>query len=129
METPADLRYTRTHEWLRVDGEVATVGITSHAVEQLGDLAFVDLPDVGTALEQAQAFGEIESTKTVSELFAPVSGEVVEVHSDLAEELHLMSESPYNEGWLIKIRMSQPSEVEDLLSAQDYEAVIAQEEH
>jgi glycine cleavage system H protein len=129
METPAELKYAPTHEWLRIDGSTATIGITHHAVEQLGDLAFVDFPEPGTTVERAQAFGEIESTKTVSELFAPVSGEIVEVHTSLVEELHSISESPYEAGWMIKIRMNDPAEVDELLSAADYETLVAQEEH
>ena len=129
METPAELKYSPSHEWLRIEGDVGTVGITHHAVEQLGDLAFVDLPEAGRTIQQSEAFGEIESTKTVSELFAPVSGEIVEVHTSLVEELHLISETPYEDGWMVKIRMSQPQEADTLLSATDYEAVVAAEEH
>jgi len=129
MSRPDGLLYTATHEWVRFEGDLAVVGITAHAIEQLGDLAFVDLPVVGKRLAKGRAFGEIESTKAASELFAPLSGEVVEVHEDLAENLHRLSESPFDGGWLIKVRPSDPSERDRLLDRGAYEELLAQEEH
>jgi glycine cleavage system H protein len=124
MARPQDLRYSATHEWIRVEGEVATVGITDFAVQELSDLVFVDLPAVGDTVVKDSRFGEIESTKTVSDLIAPVSGTIVEVNSDLADHLEVLSQSPFERGWLIKVRMSKPSEAAQLLSAADYQAQI-----
>ncbi|HVR73805.1 MAG TPA: glycine cleavage system protein GcvH [Planctomycetota bacterium] len=129
MARPEDIKYTASHEWVRVEGDTAVVGITDHAVEQLGDLAFVDLPKKGAQVEKGSPFGEIESTKSVSELFAPLSGEIVEVHDDLVENLLLITTSPFAEGWMVRIRMSEPSEVDTLLSAADYAAHLRTEEH
>jgi glycine cleavage system H protein len=124
MARPQDLRYSATHEWIRVEGEVATVGITDFAVQELSDLVFVDLPAVGDTVVKDSRFGEIESTKTVSDLIAPVSGTIVEVNSDLADHLEVLSQSTFERGWLIKVRMSKPSEAAQLLSAADYQAQI-----
>lgn len=129
MARPENLKYTSSHEWVRVEGDIAVVGITDHAVEQLGDLAFVDLPKKGDQAERGVPFGEIESTKSVSELFAPLSGEIVDVHDDLVENLLLITTSPFGEGWMVRIRMSDPSEVESLLSAEAYAAHLLTEEH
>jgi glycine cleavage system H protein len=129
MSRPVDLKYTPTHEWVRVEGDVAVVGITDHAVEQLSDLAFIDLPEKGAAAEKDTRFGEIESTKSVSDLIAPVSGEIIDVNTDLVEDLQRISSSPYDEGWMIKIRMSNPSELGTLHSAADYDAHLKTEEH
>ena len=128
MTGPADLKYAKTHEWLRVEGEEAVVGITDHAVEQLGDLAFVDLPEEGKQVEKGGSFGEIESTKTVSDLYAPVSGEIVAVNKELVDNLQWISDSPFEGGWLIRIRMSEPSELESMLDAEGYAAHVATEE-
>lgn len=127
MDVPGDRRYTREHEWLRVDGDdasLATVGITDFAQDELGDVVFVALPQVGTRATPGQAFGEIESVKTVSELFAAVSGEVVAVNEALADHPELVNHSPYEEGWMIRIRLSDPSEVDSLLDAEAYRATL-----
>jgi len=129
MARPANLKYTPSHEWVRVEGDVATVGITDYAVEQLSDLAFVDLPEKGEKLEKDSRFGEIESTKSVSDLIAPVSGEVVEVNTEVIESLQLISSSPFDAGWMIRIRMSNPGELESLLSAEAYTEHLKTEEH
>ena len=129
MARPNDLKYTATHEWVRVEGDIATVGITDHAVEQLSDLAFVDLPEEGRDAKKGGRFGEIESTKAVSDLISPVSGKIVAVNTEVVENLQLISNSPFEEGWLIRVRMSDPSELDSLLSAQEYEASIQVEEH
>jgi glycine cleavage system H protein len=129
MARPEDLKYSPTHEWLRLEGDVGVVGITDHAVAELGDLAFIDLPEKGARAEKGASFGEIESTKTVSELFAPASGEIIDVNTELVENLQRITDSPFEEGWMIKIRLENPAEVRSLLSAADYEAQIAAEEH
>jgi glycine cleavage system H protein len=129
MARPAGLRYTPTHEWIRVEGDIAVVGITDYAVEQLSDLAFIDLPAEGKSVARDESFGEIESTKSVSELFAPVSGTIVAVNSDLVENLQRITHSPFDEGWMVKIRMSSPAELESLLSSEAYAAHLTAQEH
>ena len=128
MDVPEGLRYTTQHEWLRLEhvpgGEHAegTVGITEYAQGELGDVVFVQLPAVGASVMQGDAFGEIESVKTVSDLFSPVSGEVVEVNAALAETPELVNRSPYEDGWLIRVRISDRAELDTLLDAQAYRA-------
>jgi len=129
MSRPANLKYSPTHEWVRVEGDIAVVGITDYAVAELSDLAFVDLPEKGTVAEKDTRFGEIESTKSVSDLIAPVSGEIIDVNVDLVEDLEKISSSPYDQGWMVRIRMSSPAELDTLLSAEDYEAHLKSEEH
>ena len=129
MARPDDLRYSPTHEWVRAEGDIAVVGITDHAVAQLSDLAFVDLPRPGTTVERKGRFGEIESVKAVSDLVSPVSGEIVAVHDELTDSLDLISSSPFTEGWMIRVRMSHPAELDDLMTAADYTAHVAAEEH
>lgn len=120
MSIPQDLRYTATHEWVRVEGDVATVGITQVAVDQLTDLVFVDLPSSGVGVEAGRPFGEIESVKAVSELISPVSGKVTEVNSSVSGDPTVISADPYGAGWLIRIRMSDSSKVNGLLDAAGY---------
>jgi glycine cleavage system H protein len=115
VSAPTDLRYTRDHEWVRVDGDEATVGITQYAADQLGDIVFVELPDAGRALEEAKAFGVVESVKAVSDLFAPVSGEVTAINGSLAADPELVNSDPYGDGWMIEIRPA--ASVEEALSA------------
>ena len=122
---PTDLRYTKDHEWIRVDGDVATVGVTAYAADQLGDIVFVELPDPGRALEQFAAFGVVESVKAVSDLFAPVSGEVTEANPDLAANPELVNSDPYGAGWMVRLRLSDPGQVDDLIEPDAYEALIA----
>lgn len=129
MSRPANLKYTPSHEWVRVEGDVAVVGITDYAVEQLSDLAFVDLPDKGSTAEKDKRFGEIESTKSVSDLIAPVSGEIIDVNTEVIENLQLISGSPFDEGWLIRIRLAKPAELNSLLSAEAYAERLTHEEH
>jgi glycine cleavage system H protein len=121
---PADLRYTREHEWARVDGSRARVGITHFAQDQLGDVVFVELPKVGTRVRQMQTFGVVESVKAVSDLFSPLSGEVVEVNPGLVEHPEQVNRDPYGEGWLIVIALADPKELSALLSAADYEKYL-----
>ena len=121
---PEHLRYTKQHEWAAIEGDLVRIGITLHAVEQLGDVTLVDLPEVGTQLEAEAHFGDIESVKAVSELFAPVSGEVVESNDALADRPELVNESPYGEGWMVVVRVSEPGELRELLDARAYEAYV-----
>lgn len=123
--TPDDLKYAKTHEWLRLEGEFATIGITDHAQSELGDVVYVDLPTVGRVLAAGDSFGSVESVKTVSDVYAPVGGEVVEVNELLSVNSELVNESPYDRGYMIKLRVDKPAEAENLLSAADYEASIA----
>ena len=124
-EVPGDLKYTREHEWVRVeDGGLARVGITDFAQEHLGDVVYLDLPEVGATVRQFEKMGEIESVKTVSELIAPVSGEVVAVNPKLKDTPTLVNEDPYGEGWLIHTRLSAPAEVDGLLTAAEYAAHV-----
>jgi glycine cleavage system H protein len=123
---PADLRYTKDHEWVRVDGDEATVGITDYAAGQLGDIVFVELPDLGRSLEQFATFGVVESVKAVSDLFAPLSGEVVAGNDALATSPELVNSDPFREGWMIRVRMKDATEVEGLLDAAAYEALTAE---
>ena len=128
MPSPPDLKYTKEHEWVRMEGDTGTVGITDYAQDQLGDIVFVDLPSAGTTVSQMQKFGEIESVKAVSELFSPVSGEVSEMNTTLADQPELVNDSPYGEGWMLRVRLSEPSEIDRLLTAQDYDEFTAQED-
>ena len=129
MGFPEDLRYTKTHEWLKIDGDIAIIGITSHAVELLGDLVFLDLPEPAASLAREERFAEIESTKAVEDIYCPVSGEVVEVNGAISDELDSLRDSPYDTGWMIKIKMTNPEEAGELLSANDYRAHVDAEEH
>ncbi len=124
MNIPADLKYSKDHEWARIEGDVAVVGITDYAQNELGDIVYVELPEVGTQVEQGKTFGTIEAVKAVTDLFAPVSGEVVEVNEKLNDSPELVNQDPYGEGWMIKIKMSNPDEVNNLLSKEDYEALL-----
>ena len=123
--TPEELKYAKTHEWVRLDGDIATVGITDHAQSELGDVVYVDLPNVGHILKAGDSFGSVESVKTVSDVYAPVSGEVVEVNEALGSQSELVNEDPYGKGYMIKIRVENPAEAEALLSAADYAASVA----
>ncbi len=125
MNIPEELSYTSEHEWVAMEGEMATIGITDYAQSELGDIVFVELPKVGSRTTQMQAFGTIEAVKAVSDLYAPLSGEVVEVNSKLEEQPQMINESPYGEGWLIKVKLSDKSELAKLLSAEDYRAQIS----
>ncbi len=122
---PAELRYTKDHEWVRIDGDEATVGITAYAADQLGDIVFVELPDAGRALTQFAAFGVVESVKAVSDLFAPLTGDVTTANGALAGSPELVNSDPYGEGWMVRIRLTNPGEVDDLLDAPAYDALIA----
>jgi glycine cleavage system H protein len=119
--TPEDSRYAKSHEYVHLEGNVGTIGITDYAQKELGDVVFVELPQVGSQLEHADELGSIESVKAVSELFAPVSGEVLEVNELLRDKPELVNTDPYGDGWMIRIRLSNPEEFEELMSAEEYE--------
>jgi glycine cleavage system H protein len=122
---PADLRYTKDHEWVKVDGDVATIGVTDFAANQLGDVVFVDLPSAGKSVDQFATFGVVESVKAVSDLYAPVSGEVVEVNPELAGKPELVNSDPFGDGWMIKVRVSDSAQVDGLLDAAAYDRLTA----
>ena len=124
MNFPQNLKYTNEHEWIRVEGDSAYVGITDYAQEQLGDIVFVDIPTVGESLEAGEVFGTIEVVKTISDLFLPVAGEVLEQNEALEENPELVNKDPYGEGWLIKMKPADVKAVEDLLDAEGYKEVI-----
>ncbi|WP_455638258.1 glycine cleavage system protein GcvH [Parabacteroides sp.] len=125
MNFPADLKYTKDHEWIRVDGDVAYVGITDYAQGELGEIVYVDITTEGETVAKEEVFGTIEAVKTVSDLFMPVSGEVIEANAELDDKPELVNEDVYGNGWLIKISLSDPSELDELLSAAEYEQLIA----
>jgi glycine cleavage system H protein len=127
MEFPEDLKYSKEHEWVLVEDNVATVGITDYAQDQLGDIVFVELPAVSDKVSKEDAFGVVESVKAVSDVYAPVSGKVLEVNDDLPENPEMLNEDPYGDGWMIKIEMNDPDELQDLMNATEYEAYVAEE--
>jgi glycine cleavage system H protein len=127
MQVPAGLRYSEEHEWVAVADGVATVGITDYAQSELGDIVFVELPAVGTALTRTKAFGVVESVKAVSDVYAPVGGTVVEVNDRLGDRAELINEDPYGEGWMVRVTMSDPAELDQLMDAAAYAAFIAKE--
>ena len=123
MSNPAELHYTKEHEWVKVEGDVATIGITKYAADALGEIVYVDLPKVGSSTTQMKICGEIESTKSVGELYAPMDGEVVEANDSLSESPETINDDPFGEGWLVKIRFTQ---LPDLLSSSEYDAFIGE---
>jgi glycine cleavage system H protein len=124
MQIPDDLRYSSDHEWVRVEGGKARIGITDYAQDALGDVVFVDLPEVGTSTTAGGSISEVESTKSVSDIYAPLTGTIVEVNGDLAEAPERLNEDPYGEGWICTIELSDPSEVDGLLDAAGYRALV-----
>lgn len=124
MSIPTNLKYTEEHEWVRMDGDVATVGVTDHAQEELSDVVFVELPDIGREVEEKEAMAVVESVKAASDIYAPVSGTIVEVNESLEQEPGNVNEDPYGEGWLFKIKVSDMELVEGLLTPDDYEEHI-----
>ena len=127
MDYPADFRYTKEHEWIRVDGNIATIGITDHAQNELGDIVYVDLPKVGANAEAGKAFGSVESVKAVSDIYAPVSGEIVEINESLSTAPEKLNSDPHGEAWLIKVRMTTQDEIKQLMNAQDYQNYVGAE--
>ena len=126
MGLPADLRYTKDHEWVRLDGDAATIGITEFAAGQLGDIVFVELPADGASLEQFATFGVVESVKAVSDLFAPLAGEVIETNAELTSRPELVNDDPYGEGWMLRLRVTDKGQLEELLDADAYERLTAE---
>ena len=124
MNFPSELKYTEDHEWIRIDGDIATIGITDHAQNELGDIVYVDINTVGDALEKGEIFGSVEAVKTVSDLFIPVPGTVLEVNEELDGEPELVNTDPYGRGWMVKISLTNPGEEDGLLSAEDYQKLI-----
>jgi glycine cleavage system H protein len=117
---PGELKYSKTHEWVRVEGDIATIGISDHAQAELGDIVYLDLPEPGRILSAEDQFGEVESVKAVSELYSPVSGEVVEANSAISNATEVINDDPYGKGWMIKVRMSSPSDLDGLMTAEAY---------
>ncbi len=124
LEYPSDLKYLDTHEYARLDGEIATIGITAFAIDQLGDIVFLELPDMGDAIEQGEKFGTIESVKAVEDLNAPVSGTVIEINGALLEAPEQVGDDPYGEGWLLKVRIDDDINLDDTLSSDEYRAQV-----
>jgi len=126
MEIPRDYRFTKTHEWVKVDGDVATIGITDFAQSELGDITYLELPGVGSSLSQSEPFGVVESVKAASDIYAPVSGEVVEENESAIGSPEVVNSSPYNDAWLLKVRLTDSSQVDGLLDADAYEKLVAE---
>ncbi|RJP77795.1 MAG: glycine cleavage system protein GcvH [Candidatus Zixiibacteriota bacterium] len=126
MDIPANLLYAKTHEWIRIEGDLAVVGITDFAQGELGDIVYVQLPQPGQTVDKGAAFGNIEAVKAVSDLYAPVSGEVVEINGALEDGPEAINTSPYDQGWMIKIRMANPADKDDLLNAEQYQATLGE---
>jgi glycine cleavage system H protein len=124
LNIPEDLQYTKSHEWVRIDGDTATIGITDHAQDELGDVVFVELPDEGATFDAGESFGTVESVKAVSDLYTPVGGEVVEANSALEDAPENINEDPYGEGWIVKLRTTDEA---DLLSPEEYKKVVEEE--
>ena len=124
MEFPAECKYTKKHEWIRVEGDLAEIGITNYAQDALGDIVFLELPETGTDIEREDSFGVIESVKAVSDLYAPVSGTIEETNEPLVDTPELINEHPYSEGWIVKIKMSDQTELNDLMDAKTYEDYV-----
>jgi glycine cleavage system H protein len=127
MDFPKDLKYSRTHEWVRVEGKEVVVGITGYAAEELGDIVYVELPEEGDALEQDTAFGVVESVKATADLYAPLSGKVVEINEPLEDAPEVMNEDPYGDGWMVRLLLSNASELDDLLDAKAYSEFVEEE--
>jgi glycine cleavage system H protein len=125
---PANFRYTKEHEWVRVEGNIGVVGITDHAQKELGDIVYVDLPKPGAQVEQGKTLGSVESVKAVSDIYAPVSGEVAEINATLSTAPEKLNEDPHGDAWLVKIKLSAPDELSRLLSAEDYQKYVGVEE-
>lgn len=124
MNIPSNLKYTKEHEWVSIDGDVATVGITEFAQKELGDIVYVEVETLDQTLNKDEVFGTVEAVKTVSDLFLPLTGEIIEFNENLETEPEKVNSDPYGEGWMIKIKMDNPAEVEELLSSEDYKALI-----
>ncbi|MUH37601.1 glycine cleavage system protein GcvH [Zobellia amurskyensis] len=124
MNIPAELKYTKDHEWIKIDGDIATVGITDFAQSELGDIVYVEVETVDETLDREEVFGTVEAVKTVSDLFQPLSGEIIEFNEALEDAPENVNSDPYGDGWMVKIKISDATEVDDLLSAEDYKSLI-----
>ena len=124
MNIPVDLKYTKDHEWVKAEGEVVTIGITDYAQGELGDVVFVELPELGQTVEKDESFGTIEAVKAVADLFCPLSGEIVETNEELDNDPEIVNKDPYGDGWMVKIRLSDTTQLDGLMSADDYEKMI-----
>ena len=124
---PKQYRYTKDHEWIKVEGDIATIGITNWAQEQLGDIVSVEFPKIGAEFSKGESAGLIDSMKTTTDVYVPISGEIAEINSKLEEQPELMNEDPYNEGWILKIKIKDPQELKGLLSCEEYEAILVKE--
>ncbi len=124
---PENFRYTKEHEWVNAEGDAATIGITNHAQEELGDIVYVDLPKVGATLAQGKSLGSVESVKAVSDVYSPVSGEVTEVNTTLADKPESLNQDPHGAAWLVKVKLSNPAEIQSLMTAADYAAYVGAE--
>lgn len=124
MNIPADLKYTKDHEWVKVDGDVATIGITDFAQRELGDIVYVEVETVGDTLSKEEVFGTVEAVKTVSDLFMPISGEVLELNNEIETNPEIVNSDPYGKGWMIKVKISDASELTALLSSSDYQSLV-----
>jgi glycine cleavage system H protein len=127
MNYPENYRYTKEHEWAKVEGDIATIGITYHAQKELGDIVYVDLPKVGAAVDQGKTLGSVESVKAVSDIYSPISGEVTEINESLAAAPEKLNEDPHGDAWLVKLKISAPDQVASLLSAKDYQEYVGAE--
>ena len=128
MDVPGDLKYTASHEWVRIEGEIAVTGITEFAVKALSDLVYVDLPEIADLTEKGHPYAEVESVKAVADVLAPISGEVEEINEEVVDNLSFLSDDPYGKGWLAKIQISYPNELPTLLSAEEYEKFLEEQE-
>jgi glycine cleavage system H protein len=126
MNIPKDLKYTNEHEWVRIEGDVATCGITDFAQNSLSDIVFVEIPEAGTAVEMSKAVATIEAVKTVTDMYAPLSGEISEVNASVKDDPGVINKDPYGEGWMFKLKLANPEEASKLLSPEDYEKVVAE---
>ncbi|MCF0056903.1 glycine cleavage system protein GcvH [Dyadobacter sp. CY356] len=126
MEFPSELKYTEDHEWIRIEGDTAFIGITDHAQKELGDIVYVDINTVGDSLGKGEVFGSVEAVKTVSDLFLPIAGTVTEVNDELDAEPELVNSDPYGRGWMVKVTLTNPEDTEGLLSAEDYKQFIGE---
>jgi glycine cleavage system H protein len=124
MNVPANLKYTKEHEWIRIEGDVAYVGITDYAQSELGEIVFVEVETVGETLKEGEVFGTVEAVKTVSDLYLPIDGEIIEFNENLMDAPELVNDDPYNDGWMVKVAVSDATQVDNLLSATDYETLI-----
>ncbi|MEJ6734098.1 MAG: glycine cleavage system protein GcvH [Flavobacteriales bacterium] len=124
MNIPVELKYTKDHEWIRIEGDIATIGITDFAQSELGDIVFVEVETEGETIEKEEVFGSVEAVKTVSDLFMPINGEILEFNQDLEDAPEKVNEDPYNEGWMIKVKIADMSDVDDLLSSDQYQELV-----